>query len=83
MAIRNFAGHHGKLDKYHHTMTIAWMRLVAPAAGLASFEEVTASYPQLFDKKYLSEFYSDAALSTDAARKTFVEPDKRTFSVVK
>ena len=82
-AIRNFAGRHGKLDKYHHTMTIAWMRLVSPAAALASFDTVTGAFPRLFDKTYLSEFYSDELLSSDAAKKTFVEPDKQPFCVVK
>ncbi len=82
-AIRNFAGHHGKADKYHHTITNAWMRLVAPAAALASFDAVTAAFPKLLDKNYLRDFYSDALLSTADARKTFVEPDKRPFSVVK
>jgi hypothetical protein len=82
-AIRNFAERHGKLDKYHHTMTIAWMRLVAPAAALASFDAVTAAFPRLLDKTYLREFYSDELLSSDAAKKTFVEPDKQPFSVVK
>lgn len=82
-AIRNFAGRHGKLDKYHETMTIAWMRLVAPAAALASFDDVTTAHPRLFDKNLIREFYSDALLSGDAAKKTFVEPDKQPFSVVK
>jgi hypothetical protein len=82
-AIRNFAAHHGKLDKYHQTMTIAWMRLVSPAAALASFDAVTGAFPRLLDKQYLREFYSDDLLSSDAAKKTFVEPDKRPFCVVK
>ncbi len=81
--IRNFAAHHGKLDKYHETMTIAWMRLVEPAAALKSFDEVTAAFPRLLDKGYVREFYSEELLSSAAARKTFAEPDKHPFSVVK
>jgi hypothetical protein len=30
-AIQNFAAHHGLSAKYHHTITIAWVRLVAHA----------------------------------------------------
>ena len=81
--IQKFAGHHSKLDKYHQTMTIAWMRLVAPAADLGSFEDVAATFPRLLDKNYLREFYSEELLSTDTARKNFAAPDKRPFSVVK
>ena len=81
--LQKFAGRHGKLDKYHQTMTIAWMRLVAPAADLASVEDVTATFPQLLDKNYLREFYSEELLSSAAARKNFAAPDKRPFSVVK
>ena len=66
-AVRNFADHHQVSGKYHHTMTIAWMRLVAhdPDSAL------------LLDAKYLREFYSDAVLQSDASRNTFVTPDKR------
>jgi N-formylglutamate deformylase len=81
--IQKFAAHYGKLDKYHQTITIAWMRLVAPAASLGTFEEVTASYPRLLDKNCLREFYSDEVLFSDAARESFIEPDKQSFSVVK
>jgi hypothetical protein len=81
--IQRFAAHHGKLAKYHHTMTIAWMRLVAPAANMGRFEDVIALFPRLLDKNYLREFYSEALLSTDAARENFTEPDKQPFSVVK
>ena|SRR5438445_6803077 len=31
--IRRFAAHHGVTDKYHETITLAWMRLVAHATG--------------------------------------------------
>ena len=78
-SIRRFAAHHGKSDKYHHTMTVAWMRLVSPAAQCAGFAEVVSAFPHLFDEKYLGQFYSDALLASDAARQAFVPPDKRPF----
>lgn len=82
-SIRAFAAHHGKSEKYHQTMTIAWMRLVAPAAALANFDDAVAAFPRLLDKHYLREFYSDPLLASGAARQGFVEPDIRPFSVVK
>jgi hypothetical protein len=76
-AIRNFAAHLGKSDKYHETVTVAWMHLVAQASHCASFADVASQYPRFFDKSYLSEFYSPETLQSDAARNSFVEPDKR------
>jgi len=76
-AIRNFAAHHGKSDKYHETVTVAWMLLVAQASHCASLEEVAAQFPQFFDKSYLAEFYSPELLQSGAARNSFVAPDKK------
>ena len=76
ISIRRYAAHLGKSDKYHETVTQAWMRLVA-AAGATSFEALTEAHPELLDKAFLNEFYSDAALQSAAAREKFVEPDRK------
>ena len=75
--IRNFAAYHGKSDKYHETVTVAWMHLVTQAAHCASFQEVVDQFPRFFDKSYLAEFYSPETLQSDAARVSFVAPDKK------
>lgn len=66
--LRKFAAHHGNSEKYHETITVAWVKLVAhtPANDLE----------QLMDKNYLRKFYSPELLATDAARTQFVEPDR-------
>lgn len=76
-SIRRFAAHHGKNDKYHETMTIAWMRLVADAArsSTGDFDEFAQHFPALLDKSALGAFYSDAVLQSDAARNEFIAPD--------
>jgi len=78
-AIRKFAAHHGKSDKYHETLTVAWLRLVAnamsQAPGAASFDELTMVSPELLDKRTIEKFYSTAALSSEDARTSWVEPD--------
>ena len=78
-AIRKFAAHHGKSDKYHETMTVAWLRLVADATtrltGDAGFDELTTAAPELLDKSTIQKYYSTAALATEAARTTWTEPD--------
>jgi len=78
-AIRKFAAHHGKSDKYHETITVAWLRLVANEMARltpeASFVDLIAAAPELFDKRSLERFYSAAALASDAARTSWVQPD--------
>jgi len=76
-AIRKFAAHHGKSEKYHETVTAAWMCLVAQACHCSSFTEVTTEFPQFLDKSFLAEFYSTELLQTESARQTFVDPDKK------
>jgi len=77
--IRAFAKHHGAPGKYHHTITVAWMRLVwhaarhAPAAP--DFQTFAAAHPDLFHAKRLDDYYSAAQLKSDAARSNWIEPD--------
>ena len=79
--IRRFADHHGATEKYHHTLTLFWMRLVAAALvetpeGCA-FEEFLADHPELRDKNLPAQYYSQDLLRTSAARGGWVEPDLR------
>jgi hypothetical protein len=78
-AIRRFANHQGATQKYHHTLTLAWMRLVAAALVETpegySFEKFLAAHPELADKTILSKFYSNEHLQTTAARDGWAEPD--------
>jgi hypothetical protein len=76
-AIRAFASHLGKPDKYHETVTIAWMRLIQQAADCYTFQQVAAAFPRFLDKSYLNEFYSAETLQSATARESFVEPDKK------
>ena len=77
--IRRFANHHGATQKFHHTLTLAWMRLVAAALvetpeGYA-FEQFLNAHPQLKDTNLLARYYSKELLETPAAREAWVEPD--------
>ena len=78
-AVKNFATHLGHSEKYHHTITLAWMRLVAKAPWQLSFDELIAQAPQLLDKNTLARHYSSAILETGAARNGWVEPDLEPF----
>src|SRR5437868_14310992 len=77
--IRRFANHHGATQKYHHTLTLAWMRLVAAALvetpeGCA-FEQFISADPQLLDLNLVAKYYSEELLRTAAARGTWVPAD--------
>ena len=77
--IRRFASHHGATQKYHHTLTLAWMRLVAAALvetpEAYTFEQFLAAHPELEDTKLLDEFYSKELLESATAREGWVGPD--------
>ena len=77
--VRRFANHHGATQKYHHTLTLAWMRLVAAALVETpegyTFEQFLAAHPQLRDTNLLAKYYSKELLETAAAREAWVEPD--------
>jgi hypothetical protein len=57
--LRGKAAAAGHPEKYHHTMTLFWMQMVAA----------------LLDKNLPLAYYSAERLSSDAARTGWVEPD--------
>ena len=77
--IRRFANHQGATQKYHHTLTLAWMRLVAVALvespNANTFEEFVTAQPELCGKNLLAKYFSDELLQTATAREAWVEPD--------
>ena len=81
--IQAFAKHHGAASKYHHTITVAWMRLVRDAVRQApqapEFNTFAAAHVHLFHPRLLEYYYSKARLQNDAARHGWVEPDLRSL----
>lgn len=79
VGIRQFASHHSATQKYHHTLTLAWMRLVAASLVETpedyTFEKFLAAHPDLTDKNIVGKYYSKELLQTPAAREGWVEPD--------
>jgi hypothetical protein len=77
--IRRFAAHYGVSYKYHHTMTVAWVRIVGAAMrltpALLTFEQFATAHPFLFNARLPWAFYSPALLASDAARTNWVAPD--------
>lgn len=59
--IRQKAEAAGRPGKYHHTLTVFWMRMAAA----------------LLDKDLPRTYYSAELLESDRARLEWIEPDKR------
>jgi hypothetical protein len=77
--LRRYSAHKGKPERYHHTMTLAWMRLVASAQRttpeVSAFGDFVAAQPRLLDRDALATHYSQEILRGDPARTRWVEPD--------
>ncbi|MFL6513572.1 MAG: hypothetical protein ACJ8M1_00950 [Chthoniobacterales bacterium] len=76
--IRRFATSAGYPEKYHQTITVFWMRVLAALARLdrgADLERVLQENPQLLEKNLSLEYFSRETLSSDRARLGWVEPD--------
>ena len=79
-AIRHVARQHGAEDKYHDTITRAWLHFVAVHMqrwGAESFEDFIARNPDLLDRKLLDHFYSRELIFGASARAAWVGPDLR------
>jgi hypothetical protein len=80
--IQRTARYAGAPQKYHVTMSRAWVELVghhvlAEAGG--SFDSFAALHAELFDKRLLARFYTSATLACASARSWWVEPDLAPF----
>ena len=78
-AIRNFAAHMGKPERYHETITVAYLALIGQClrergdnGGWPAFAQRN---PELFEPDLLQRYYSRAQLDSEVARRTFVLPD--------
>jgi len=76
-ALRRLTAAAGKSDKYHDTLTVAFMALIFERLGEdreQSFDAFAEANPDLFDKGVLLRWYDEARLKSPAARRAFVLP---------
>jgi len=77
------AEHFGVPEKFHLTMTLAWLRAVqvriVPGAE-SSFEDWIAGHPELLERERLLDYYSKERLADPEARVSWLEPDRRALS---
>jgi hypothetical protein len=69
---------HGVPERFHHTLTVAWVWIIEEARrahpGLP-FDALAEAWPSLLDKDAPLAFYTRDRLYADDARKFWVEPD--------
>ena len=79
-ALRRFAAGQNAAGKYHETITVAYMAVIAARLDetpSAHWEDFRTSHPDLFARpSVLSRYYSDTLLCSAAAKRTFVLPDR-------
>ena len=77
--IRATAVRAGVPQKYHVTITRAWVQLVAfhiDETPTDTFDEFVAAHPALLDTQLLTHYYRPATLAGPDARIRWVEPDR-------
>jgi hypothetical protein len=75
--IQRTARYAGAPQKYHATVSQAWVELVGYHAvdGEADFDAFAERYPALLDKRLLSRHYRSSTLASAEAKSGWVEPD--------
>jgi hypothetical protein len=77
--IRQIAAYERAPQKYHHTVSRAWVELVShhidgdPDCG--QFDTFVQRHPALLDKRLLARHYRSATLASEQARQGWIEPD--------
>jgi hypothetical protein len=82
-ALRRFAAAHGVPERYHETVTWAYLALInerAHGSAFASSADFLGNHPELLDAKagVFSRYYDPGAITRSArAREVFLLPDPR------
>jgi hypothetical protein len=79
-AIRHLAAAHGEPQKFHRTITAAWMALVAHhlrEAPELDFDAFVGRFPALLDSRLLRHHFSAELIASGAARARPLAPDLR------
>jgi hypothetical protein len=76
--IRHISAYERAPQKYHHTVSRAWVEIVAQHVAAdqecTDFEIFAGRHPTLLDKRLLNRHYRSATLAAEPARRGWVEP---------
>ena len=76
--LQRFAASAGKSEKYHETITLFWVHLLAGLRAIGSREslkQIVQANPRLLEKNFPLAYYSPEQLFSDKARSSWIEPD--------
>lgn len=82
--LHRFAAAAGKPQKYHETITLFWVHLLASVQAVSRakpLEDVVYANPQLLEKNFPLAYYSAERLFSDEARISWMEPDLKPLSI--
>jgi hypothetical protein len=80
--IKTMTSRAGRPQKYHATVSRAWVEIVAhhlDPARPGDFDQVLRLHPRLLDKRLLAAHYRSSTLASRQARRTWVPPDLAPF----
>jgi hypothetical protein len=81
--IRHISAYEQAPQKYHHTVSRAWVEIVAQHVAAdpqsTGFDIFAGRHPTLLDKRLLNRHYRSATLAAEPARRGWVEPDLLPF----
>ena len=81
--IRHIAAYERAPQKYHHTVSRAWVEIVAHHVETdpecTDFDAFAGRHPALLDKRLVGRHYRSATLAAEPARRGWVEPDLLPF----
>jgi hypothetical protein len=81
-AIVGFVTSIGKAEKYHETLTVFWMRILAGIHGRVGdreLAEIIGDHPDLSDAHLARRYYSAAVLDSEHARRAWIAPERGTL----
>jgi len=82
--LQRFAASAGKSEKYHETITLFWVHLLAGMRAVGSREslkQIVQANPRLLEKDFPLAYYSPERLFSDKARSSWIEPDLKPLPV--
>ena len=82
--LQRFAASAGKSEKYHETITLFWVHLLAGMRAVGSCEslkQIVQANPRLLEKDFPLAYYSPERLFSDKARSSWIEPDLKPLPV--
>jgi hypothetical protein len=82
--IRAYASSLGRPDRYHETITVAYLALIqqriAERGDGGGWDDFRRENPELFERDLLLNFYSRSQLESGLARRMFLLPERSRHS---